>query len=1042
MAAIVDGDASNNQLSGDEGSDIITGYDGDDVLQGFGGADILIGGAGNDFLNGGDGPELSTLEGFVYRLYLSTLGREPDSNGLYGWVSVLESGGNDQSGVASGFVNSAEFQATYGALDDSGFVELLYNNVLGRASDPAGLQGWLDAMSSGLSRADVVLGFSNSAEFISNTEYPSLQYFASLTEGNLGAVYRAYEAVLDRAPDIGGFQGWLDVLDSQQSTLQQVIDGFTGSAEFQTTYGTLTDAEFVTLLYNNVLQRSPDTAGLQAWLDQLSSGTTRAEVVLGFSESSEFVASTQADLKQFIADNFIDQTDILIGGQGNDVLFAGRGADKFIFDVTDSGTDIVFGLDDYDSLEFTNFGYATLSEISTHLVQVGPDTVFTDQGVTVTFRAASVAEVEAALVLQGNPVGTDNDDVLVGTDDNNTIDGGDGDDSIAGSGGNDTLNGDAGDDVITGGRDDDTISGGAGNDTLNGGGGNDILTGGEGVDTFVFNPNEAGSRTVTDLETGDVVDLSAFGYSTTNEAVSYMTQVGSDVVFTDGDVTIIFSNVTIDDVAAAIDLPEIINGDVGDNVLTGSDKVSTINGSGGHDILSGNGGDDILNGGDGRDILNGGAGNNNLKGGYGDDTFIFDATNPGSNTVADLTTGDTVQLLGFNYNSVDDAEARLSQDGTDVVFADQGMTIVFANTTIQDVVAALDLPNLINGDANDNTLDGTEDFDIINGFAGDDILRGMGDGDQLNGGEGNDILLGGDGADDLNGGAGDDTLYIDFTDTYNGGEGTDTVILFDQNAGSFSLDLALRNIEIVFASNLDDILDGSRVLTSVELNGLSGDDDLTGSNYDDLLLGGEGNDTIIGNDGDDRAEGGDGVDILSGGDGVDTLDGGSDDDIVSGGNGDDVVLGGNGDDTLNGDAGFDFLDGGSGSDILSGGDGGDVLVGGFNADILTGGEGTDVFTFNFGDSLVGAEDTITDMIAGERLVFGTHSFIGESAFTGNGVFEVRYTSGPTTIVELDRNGDGIVDEAINITADLDFTSDGQELTAFIMSPSIDGDLML
>ena len=31
--------------------------------------------------------------------------------------------------IATGFVNSAEFQATYGALDDDGFIELLYQKV-------------------------------------------------------------------------------------------------------------------------------------------------------------------------------------------------------------------------------------------------------------------------------------------------------------------------------------------------------------------------------------------------------------------------------------------------------------------------------------------------------------------------------------------------------------------------------------------------------------------------------------------------------------------------------------------------------------------------------------------------------------------------------------------------------------------------------------------------------------------------------------------------------------------------------------------------
>jgi len=104
---------------------------------------------------------------------------------------------------------------------------------------------------------------------------------------------------------------------------------------------------------------------------------------------------------------------------------------------------------------------------------------------------------------------------------------------------------------------------------------------------------------------------------------------------------------------------------------------------------------------------------------------------------------------------------------------------------------------------------------------------------------------------------------------------------------------------------------------------------------------------------------------------------------------------------------------------------------------LTGGAGSDVFVYNIGDSAIGSEDTITDFAVGELLVFGDHSFLGENSFTGSGVFEVRYVSGTTTLIELDRDGDGIVDELINIEGTFDFSSDGQELTAISSSPGVD-----
>ena len=391
------GDDQDNVLTGTSEDNIIDGLGGNDTLLGLGGADTLNGGNGNDILNGGDAPVVSETQSFVYRLYLATLDRAPDAAGLQAWVDILESGANTQAGVANGFVASTEFQNTYGALDNAQFVELLYNNVLGRTSDPAGLQGWLDAMDAGTSRADVVLGFSNSPEFIFNTEYPALGYFSDLNEGNLGAVFRAYGAVLDRSPDEAGFRGWVDNLDSGALTLQQVIDGFTGSQEFQSLYGSLNDTEFVTLLYNNVLNRSPDSAGLQGWLDAMDGGLTRAQVVLGFSQSAEYIASSDAAFTSFVTTIYADSADTLDGGAQSDILFGGRGADTFIFDASEDGSDTIYGLDQFDTVQLDGFGYASGDDAMSYMVQSGSDVVFSDQGVTITFANANLTEVSAVL---------------------------------------------------------------------------------------------------------------------------------------------------------------------------------------------------------------------------------------------------------------------------------------------------------------------------------------------------------------------------------------------------------------------------------------------------------------------------------------------------------------------------------------------------------------------------------------------------------------------------------------------------------------------
>lgn len=102
--------------------------------------------------------------GSVTRLYLATFRRDPDSGGLAYWVSSLR-GGRTLADVATGFTTSAEFQSTYGNLDDPGFVDLVYQNVLGRAPDSGGRAYWLDRLAHGLSRGGLMISFSDSQEF-------------------------------------------------------------------------------------------------------------------------------------------------------------------------------------------------------------------------------------------------------------------------------------------------------------------------------------------------------------------------------------------------------------------------------------------------------------------------------------------------------------------------------------------------------------------------------------------------------------------------------------------------------------------------------------------------------------------------------------------------------------------------------------------------------------------------------------------------------------------------------------------------------------
>jgi hypothetical protein len=109
-------------------------------------------------------------------------------------------------------------------------------------------------------------------------------------DGNSGQAYRLYQASFDRTPDEAGLEFWMQQLDNGAFSLLDVASQFLESAEFSSTYGqneALGDAQFIGLLYGNVLDRSPDAAGYDFWLTQAERDVTREQILVAFSESDE-----------------------------------------------------------------------------------------------------------------------------------------------------------------------------------------------------------------------------------------------------------------------------------------------------------------------------------------------------------------------------------------------------------------------------------------------------------------------------------------------------------------------------------------------------------------------------------------------------------------------------------------------------------------------------------------------------------------------------------------------------------------------------------
>lgn len=107
-------------------------------------------------------------------------------------------------------------------------------------------------------------------------------------DGNAGKAYRLYEAAFDRDPDLEGLGYWISALDKGTS-LESVAKVFIDSDEFHNLYGSnISNEEFVTSMYQNTLDRAPDQGGFDYWVNELGSGSiNEAQGLAYFSESNE-----------------------------------------------------------------------------------------------------------------------------------------------------------------------------------------------------------------------------------------------------------------------------------------------------------------------------------------------------------------------------------------------------------------------------------------------------------------------------------------------------------------------------------------------------------------------------------------------------------------------------------------------------------------------------------------------------------------------------------------------------------------------------------
>ena len=167
---------------------------------------------------------------------------------------------------------------------DERFVRLLQFGFLGRVAPQDEVDAQVNLLRGGLSRTDLAVNLSNSAEFNSIGRYIAGLY--------VGIVGRDAE-----------YTGWLfqrNALLAGVINQIQLVTDFVNSAEYQLKYGHPADDEFVRLLYRNILRREPSQGEVDLEVSKLRSGLSRPRLASDLLNGTEFRTNSGPKLISFL----------------------------------------------------------------------------------------------------------------------------------------------------------------------------------------------------------------------------------------------------------------------------------------------------------------------------------------------------------------------------------------------------------------------------------------------------------------------------------------------------------------------------------------------------------------------------------------------------------------------------------------------------------------------------------------------------------------------------------------------------------------------
>ena len=408
--------------------------------------------------------------------------------------------------------------------------------------------------------------------------------------------------------------------------------------------------------------------------------------------------------------------DKIDGGNGNDIMNGAKGTDIFIYHAS-GGADVVTDFTasgDFDKLTFVDMpAIATFADAMAKASQVGGNVVFDfGGGDTLTLNNVALGTLTAANFAFGfihGPNQAPTNISLANTDVSENVLG-----AVVGAL---TVTDSDLDTAFTFTMSDSRFK----------------VIGGLGAYQLALRPGA-----FLDFESEQAVGLDI----TAKDAGGLSVQVHFDIHTLDSATGLVIAGTTGNDTIDATHGPDnqghatnendTINGNAGDDIISGLDGNDKINGGLGKDVISGDAGDDTLNGNAGADQIDGGTGADTIL--VSGKDAQFDTLNGGGDTdTLQVTGAASATLSGFDAAAqsieawVGNGKAVLGDSGNNV-FDLSGLAAVSG-------IAYLDA-----GNGND-TLTGSAFADVLRGGNGNDVITGVAGNDTLTGGKNADTFI-------------------------------------------------------------------------------------------------------------------------------------------------------------------------------------------------------------------------------------------------------------------------------------------------------------